>query len=343
MPVKLNSSGGGSVTLTTPSTASDFTVTVPAVTGTMSVQASTGYTTGSVLFINSSGQVAQNNSQLFWDNTNNYLGIGTASPAEKLTVAGAAIATSAASSIARDAAIIDFSSNTARFVAGRAGGSYGTWSAYVAGASGVTNRFQIDYDSTFLWFGSDGTSERARIDSSGNFFLNTTSQFGSAKQTTLSSTACLGLQCSGTSATTALVIGKNSNDATTAQVLVQFLYNGYSAGLGQINGNGGSQAAFGSYSDERLKENIVSLPTQLENICNLRPVEFDYIDGNGHQIGFIAQEMQKVYPDVVAVGNDEMLTVTGWNKTEARLVKAIQELSAKLDAAEARIAALEAK
>jgi len=35
MPVKLNSSGGGSVTLTTPSTASDFTVTIPAATGTM--------------------------------------------------------------------------------------------------------------------------------------------------------------------------------------------------------------------------------------------------------------------------------------------------------------------
>jgi hypothetical protein len=35
MPVKLNSTGGGSVTLTTPSTASDFTLTVPAVTATL--------------------------------------------------------------------------------------------------------------------------------------------------------------------------------------------------------------------------------------------------------------------------------------------------------------------
>jgi hypothetical protein len=35
MPIKLNSTGGGSVTLTTPSTASDFTVTIPAATGTM--------------------------------------------------------------------------------------------------------------------------------------------------------------------------------------------------------------------------------------------------------------------------------------------------------------------
>jgi|688.fasta_scaffold231615_3 hypothetical protein len=37
MPVKLNSTGGGSVTLTTPSTASDFTVTIPAATGTVNM------------------------------------------------------------------------------------------------------------------------------------------------------------------------------------------------------------------------------------------------------------------------------------------------------------------
>lgn len=35
MPVKLNSSGGGSVTLTTPSTATDYTATFPASTGTV--------------------------------------------------------------------------------------------------------------------------------------------------------------------------------------------------------------------------------------------------------------------------------------------------------------------
>ena len=35
MPVKLNSTGGGSVTLDVPSTASTFTVTIPAITGTI--------------------------------------------------------------------------------------------------------------------------------------------------------------------------------------------------------------------------------------------------------------------------------------------------------------------
>jgi hypothetical protein len=42
MPLKLNSSGGGSVTLDTPSTASTYTLTVPAITGTAVVTGSTG-------------------------------------------------------------------------------------------------------------------------------------------------------------------------------------------------------------------------------------------------------------------------------------------------------------
>lgn len=42
------------------------------------------FTSGSVLFANSSGRVAQDNTNLFWDDTNNRLGIGTAAPAYRL-------------------------------------------------------------------------------------------------------------------------------------------------------------------------------------------------------------------------------------------------------------------
>jgi hypothetical protein len=129
------------------------------------------------------------------------------------------------------------------------------------------------------------------------------------------------------SADTALSVIKNANDSTTAQVYVRFLMNAGNGVSGQINANGASQAAFGSFSDSRLKENIVDLPPQLANITALRPVEFDYIEseGGGHQIGFVAQEMREIYPDAVGERSDGMLTVTGWSKTEARLVKAIQE------------------
>jgi hypothetical protein len=135
----------------------------------------------------------------------------------------------------------------------------------------------------------------------------------------------------------AAMFEKSSTTNTTAQVLIGFTINNQATGSGQINANGASQAAFGTFSDSRLKENIVSLPSQLANILSLRPVEFDYKDGSGHQIGFVAQEMQEVYSDAVGEQNG-FLTVTGWSKTEARLVSAIKELAAKVQALEAKLA-----
>ena len=48
----------------------------------------TGGTTGSVLFVDPTATLAQDNANFFWDNTNNRLGIGTTSPAYKLEVSG---------------------------------------------------------------------------------------------------------------------------------------------------------------------------------------------------------------------------------------------------------------
>lgn len=149
------------------------------------------------------------------------------------------------------------------------------------------------------------------------------------------------LALANTTATAAARFIKHDATNSTSQVFIQFLNNAGNTGGGQINGNGASQAAFGSFSDSRLKENIENLPNQLENINDLRPVEFDYKDGSGHQIGFIAQEMQLIYPDAVSLGADDFLTVTGWGKTEAILVKAIQELTQKVESLESRLSTLE--
>ena len=86
------------------------------------------------------------------------------------------------------------------------------------------------------------------------------------------------------------------------------------------------------------------MPSQLANIFSLRPVEFDYKDGSGHQIGFIAQEVQEIYPDLVGEAQDGMLTLSGLGKNEARMIKAFQEFAeltnAKIEALESQIAAL---
>jgi hypothetical protein len=57
MPVKLNSTGGGSVTLTTPSTASDFTLTMPAATGSVVAADGSGNITATGSISDSKGNV----------------------------------------------------------------------------------------------------------------------------------------------------------------------------------------------------------------------------------------------------------------------------------------------
>jgi len=49
---------------------------------------STSLTSGSILFAGSNGLISQDNANLFWDNTNKRLGIGTTTPSQKLTVTG---------------------------------------------------------------------------------------------------------------------------------------------------------------------------------------------------------------------------------------------------------------
>ena len=183
-----------------------------------------------------------------------------------------------------------------------------------------------------------GGTERYRVDSSGNVGIGVTPT--TSRLLLQGNGTNIPVKIVGTTGDTTiphLVIDKKDNNTTTSQLFIQFVVADNGAGSGQINANGVNQAAFGTYSDSRLKKNIVSLPSQLANILSLRPVEFDYKDGNGHQIGFIAQEMQEVYAD--AVGEQEgFLTVSGWNKTEARLVSAIKELAAKVQALEAKLA-----
>jgi hypothetical protein len=200
----------------------------------------------------------------------------------------------------------------------------------------------------FATIGSGTLAEAMRIDPSGNLLVGTTSVYSNAKLVIDSKTASYPALAAyktvtGDTSNPAIVVSKFDNDGSTSQVLMQFLYNNGSSGLGQINGNGGGSAAFGSYSDIRLKENVADLPSQLNNIMSLRPVEFDWRDGSGHQIGFIAQEVNEVYPDIVGENSDGMLTLTDMNKNDARLIKCIQEQQALILALTARITALENK
>jgi hypothetical protein len=213
----------------------------------------------------------------------------------------------------------------------------------------ATRQAYTGYGSDYLALGTTNT-ERARIDSSGNLIVNGTVAAVSAKFTSYAASAgsrsiAVINTNSGDSGTDPLYISKFDNVTTSSNIFVRFAINNQSTGSGQINANGGNSAAFGTYSDSRLKENIVDLPSQLANIMALRPVEYDYIEseGGGHQIGFVAQEVQEVYPDLVGERADGMLTLSDMNKNDARLIKCIQEQQALITALTARIEALENK
>ena len=204
-----------------------------------------------------------------------------------------------------------------------------------------------NYENEDLTFGTNN-SERMRIKNTGKVFVNSTGLSEEGIFNTYSNGSTPAFQATGGSSmstsSAVAVFDKHANVNTTSQVFINFRINDQNTGSGRINANGASQAAFGSFSDRRLKENIVDLPSQLDNVCKLRPVEFDYIEseGGGHQASFIAQEFEEVFPEAVGEREDGMKTLTGWGKTEAILVKALQEAVAKIEILEAKVAALEA-
>jgi hypothetical protein len=175
-------------------------------------------------------------------------------------------------------------------------------------------------------FGSSGTSGQHQIQGNGttNNVLNIYSN------------------SSGDTAFRGIVITKFDNNNSTAQKFMLFQINNGGANNGGITGNGANTAAFEVISDVRTKENIQPLESQLDKLMQLNPCTFDYkeIDGissAGPGLGFIAQEMENVYPESVSDSGNGYKGIVGWSQTEARLVKAIQELSAKVTSIESKL------
>lgn len=94
-------------------------------------------------------------------------------------------------------------------------------------------------------------------------------------------------------------------------------------------------------SDSRYKENIILMSNSLSNLENITPVSYtrnDETSGRRH-IGFIAQEMELVYPEVVHTDSEGMKSIAYANLT-AVLVDSVKELSAEVKALRAEVKAL---
>ncbi len=141
--------------------------------------------------------------------------------------------------------------------------------------------------------------------------------------------------------------------ASTNTVRVKFNSNG------TVFKSSGS-ASWDVVSDARLKTELGPVENALDRLLRLRGVRFAYRSDvrpygmelpTGEQIGFIAQEVQQVFPEWVNTSDDGILTI-GERGTTALLVEALRELTVRNavleaqlrerdTALEARIAALE--
>ena len=80
-------------------------------------------------------------------------------------------------------------------------------------------------------------------------------------------------------------------------------------------------------SDLRLKKDIQTFAYGLNQVMQMNPVSFLWKDGGeGRKLGFIAQELQQLVPEVISVGKDENKTLgVFYSDLIPVLVKAIQE------------------
>ena len=135
----------------------------------------------------------------------------------------------------------------------------------------------------------------------------------------------------------AMYINKFNWTSSKDNRLIQFLINGGSVGGGTITTNGTS-ISYNTTSDYRLKKNIQSIQNATNKVNLLKPITHewnsDLTDGIFH--GFLAHELQEVYPEAVTGEKDELNEsneikpqMVDQAKLIPLLTKAIQELRKK--------------
>jgi hypothetical protein len=128
--------------------------------------------------------------------------------------------------------------------------------------------------------------------------------------------------------------------------VVQFYYAGSVEGSISVTS---SATAYNTTSDYRLKENITPVQGASDIVKMMRPCTYTFkSDGSWHD-GFLAHELQELHPRAV-IGEKDAVDEEGnpeyqgvdYSKLTPILTAALQEALNKIDALEARLAALEA-
>ena len=252
--------------------------------------------------------------------TSQNVGIGTTSPSVRLHLKGASFA------------------NAIRWE--ETGGS----NNFYAGPIDSSGNFGLDNNSTsgYTRFVTNST-ERMRIDSSGNVLVGTTTSIDVASGSTDGATIYPdSLQISRNGGTPLLMRRRSSNGEMVA-------FRRDTTFVGSISVTT-TATAYNTSSDYRLKENIQPLQNALDVVAQLNPVNYTWKSDGSDGQGFIAHELQAVVPDCVtgekdgvdAEGNPVYQGVDT-SFLVATLTAAIQEQQTIINDLKARIETLEAK
>ena len=87
---------------------------------------------------------------------------------------------------------------------------------------------------------------------------------------------------------------------------------------------------FNTTSDERVKENIETIPNALDKVLALRGVNFNRIGQDERKVGLIAQEVEAILPEVVNTGDDGIKTVSYANIV-GLLIEAIKDQQEEIE------------
>lgn len=122
-----------------------------------------------------------------------------------------------------------------------------------------------------------------------------------------------------------------STDDTTLAIFVNFVGQPFSI-FGWFTG-----------SDRKLKQDIAPLENLLEGVLKLKPVSYHLKSAPemGEQIGFIAQDVQEVFPQTV-IDSGEFLSLS-YHQFGVLAIGGIQELNGKVETLETENAALDQK